>query len=468
MSGIDAPGRLVGAATGLLERRLDRRGLVAKMSLVGAAVAAGGFDFILRPGTAYSAVCGTGSSCRSGWTAMCCTIHEGVNQCPPGTFAGGWWKAAGASLCGGKARYYVDCQAKCTKCGCGRGHFCRRGCANCKSRCAKGSCDKRKTCHAMFRYGQCNRDIDCSGPISCRAISCTPPWKWADCSKTAATDNRTRDHAASCLPRWSSIMKRYTEMGSQGSVLGASIGVEYDGKRGRIQRYQKGRMYWSKETGAHWLDKNLLARYRVVGQGTLGLPIADPRSHSGGRGVDFERGGIYQANGRDAYALWGAIWDRWRGLGTVEGPLGFPLSSFSKAGDGRGTGARFAGGVILNGPTTPTTAVWGPAAVAYEVRGYERGVLGYPTVEEREVVDVDGVRAAETLFEFGTISRQGNTTATVWGAIHAYWRAAGGAASSFGHPVTDVTSPDGQHETCRFRHGSLTYDRATGQVSPGP
>ena len=76
--------------------------------------------FALRPQSAYASVCGPGSSCSSGWTVFCATINNGVNACPPGSIAAGWWKADGASLCGGRARYIVDCNATCSRCaGCG-------------------------------------------------------------------------------------------------------------------------------------------------------------------------------------------------------------------------------------------------------------------------------------------------------------------------------------------------------------
>ena len=35
----------------------------------------------------------SGSGRTSGWTVFCCTINKGVNACPPGSFAAGWWKA---------------------------------------------------------------------------------------------------------------------------------------------------------------------------------------------------------------------------------------------------------------------------------------------------------------------------------------------------------------------------------------
>jgi hypothetical protein len=51
-----------------------------------------------------------------------------------------------------------------------------------------------------FRYGQCNQDVECLGPIECRVITCVPPWEWdSSCTRTDAVDQNTRTHDASCL-----------------------------------------------------------------------------------------------------------------------------------------------------------------------------------------------------------------------------------------------------------------------------
>src|SRR3954466_1997042 len=230
----------VDTAAGWLSRRPTRRSFLQRVAVVGSALSVGGLDYVLRPGTAYASVCGSGASCASGWTALCCTVNNGVNQCPPGAFAAGWWKADGASLCGGKARYYIDCQPRCPHCGCARGtHYCASRCWNCTAHCAHtGSCDNRRVCHNVFRYGQCHQEIHCSGPVWCRVISCTPPWQFESCSRSSATDNATPDHTAPCVARsWTPLQERYRELGSQGSVLGASIGPERDGHLGRWQRF---------------------------------------------------------------------------------------------------------------------------------------------------------------------------------------------------------------------------------------
>lgn len=193
--------------TALLERRTSRRGFLARTALVGSALAVAPASYLLRPGSAYAAVCGDGASCSSGWTAFCCTVNRGVNRCPPGTFAGGWWKADGSAFCceGGqrRPRYIIDCHGECTGCstGCDRGHFCADNCRSCRCRCAGDStCDQRRTCCNNFRYGQCHQEIACSGPVACRMVTCTPPYQLYDsCGSSSATDNRTVSHSAPCL-----------------------------------------------------------------------------------------------------------------------------------------------------------------------------------------------------------------------------------------------------------------------------
>ena len=195
---------LADKAGSLLERKTSRRGFLARTAMVGTALAAAPTAYLLRPGSAYAAVCGEGASCTSGWTAFCCTVNNGVNRCPPGTFAGGWWKADGSSFCceGGqrRPRYVIDCHGECTG-GCGSGHFCPTNERTCRCRCAGTStCDQRKTCCNDFRYGQCHQELSCSGPVACRMVTCTPPYQLYDaCGSSSATDNRTVNHNAPCL-----------------------------------------------------------------------------------------------------------------------------------------------------------------------------------------------------------------------------------------------------------------------------
>jgi hypothetical protein len=190
---------------GYLMTRTSRRSFLARTTLTATALSVAPVDFVLRPGSAYATICGCAGSncdcsslCCDGFTQFCCTINNGVNECPPGTFAGGWWKADGSIYCAGP-RYYIDCMGDCHGCGCGGGSFCP-SCDGLICECALGSCNNRHVGCAEFRYGQCHQEIGCSGRIACRVVSCTPPWLLdPTCSTVARTDDSTANHFASCL-----------------------------------------------------------------------------------------------------------------------------------------------------------------------------------------------------------------------------------------------------------------------------
>lgn len=170
-------------------RAPSRRGFLAAATLGGAALAVDPWGYLTKPVDAYGSVCGPGAECNDGWSAMCCSINNGHNTCPPGTFAGGWWKADRSSYCGGAARYYIDCNAKPGT------HF--------TCHCNKTNCDHRRVACNIFRYGQCNTQIHGTTAVVCRQISCRPPWQLYPrrCGTSSATDNNTAEHNAPCLTK---------------------------------------------------------------------------------------------------------------------------------------------------------------------------------------------------------------------------------------------------------------------------
>ena len=60
--------------------------------------------------------------------------------------------------------------------------------------CANGNSANRRVCCNYFRYGQCHQEIACSGPVTCRVVSCTPPYlSDSACTSTTCTDNANCD-----------------------------------------------------------------------------------------------------------------------------------------------------------------------------------------------------------------------------------------------------------------------------------
>jgi hypothetical protein len=196
--------KLAERAARFLGGRTSRRSFLQKTALVSTAVAVVGREYVLRPGSAYAAICACagqdcpcGSLCCDGYTEFCCTL-TGQNGCPPGTIAAGWWKADGSRFCNGP-RYYIDCNATCR---CGGGPFCPDGCSNAPwgCGCAGGNCAHRKAGCTNFRYGQCNQQVATVGRIACRVVSCDPAVLIVgNCAPTLAVDNSTANHNQPCL-----------------------------------------------------------------------------------------------------------------------------------------------------------------------------------------------------------------------------------------------------------------------------
>ena len=230
-------------------KRPSRRSFLATAAVGGAALAVNPWDYLTKPQSAYGAVCGPGAKCDEGWSVMCCSINQGKNTCPPGTYAGGWWKADRSSYCGGSARYYIDCNAKPGT------HF--------PCRCGTGSCDQRRVACNVFRYGQCNTQVKGVTAVVCRQISCRPPWELypGKCSTSSATDNNTAEHTAPCLTQ-ANTYPRYVVFPKAPAVLRAGqslqrkgrltspdrhTSVYFDGYGNLIMHNQRG-MIWSTKT----------------------------------------------------------------------------------------------------------------------------------------------------------------------------------------------------------------------------
>lgn len=200
--------RITDRTAEVIERRTSRRGFMGRSAMVGSAVMVGGSTFVLRPGTAYAALCscppgapsssrrscGCGDLCCSGYTEFCCHIY-GQNYCPDNTLLAGWWKVDNSTYCDGAARYYMDCNKAVPDCACGSSGVCRDS-----TPCQCRTCDSRRDGCTVFRYGNCNNDVACVGPIVCRVVTCTQPWELdPGCSTVPRTDPATATHHRACL-----------------------------------------------------------------------------------------------------------------------------------------------------------------------------------------------------------------------------------------------------------------------------
>ncbi|GAB2480324.1 hypothetical protein [Jatrophihabitans fulvus] len=235
--------RFVTKLAGLGSRKHSRRTFLGAATLAGTAIAVNPWDYITKPQNAYASVCGPEADCGSGWSAMCCSINQGKNTCPPNTFAGGWWKADRSGFCGGAARYYIDCNAL-------PGH-------KFTCRCNRSNCDQRYVACNVFRYGQCNTQIKGTTAVVCRQISCTPPWQLYPkaCGHSSATDNNTRAHNAPCLSKANTHVitfpagRNYLLGGT--SLKGGQMLVSED-RHTRVEMWKNGNLVIHNQRGIIW------------------------------------------------------------------------------------------------------------------------------------------------------------------------------------------------------------------------
>jgi uncharacterized protein with LGFP repeats len=131
-------------------------------------------------------------------------------------------------------------------------------------------------------------------------------------------------------------------------------------------------------------------------QGTLGYPVSDEVALANGRGAFnwFQRGAVYWSPSSGAHWLTGPILDAWVAQGFEGGPLGFPVGDHVQTRDG-GAFTWFEHGAVYWSPDTGAHRMAGPILDAWVAQGFEGGPLGYPTSDPYQVaqgtrVDFEG------------------------------------------------------------------------------
>ena len=289
------PGGMAGFVSALSRRMrpVSRRDVLVGATVAATALATKPKEYALTPVAAYATICGPGNTAASGWTVFCATVNKGVNTCPPGSFAAGWWKAADSSWCGGGYRYIVDCNASCSKCttGCSD-NMCDSKCWSCS--CGTGStatCDQRRVCCNAFRYGQCNTQIKCSGGVHCRVVSCVAPYQWTQLHDDVAV---RQPHQRAQRAEPAAVGPDRAEVHRDGRAGVATSRPRPDPQRavgdgrGSYVAYQGGSIYWTAATGARGRDQHHQRPFGAPtgARGRSGLPDGRPGQRPHGRRLD--------------------------------------------------------------------------------------------------------------------------------------------------------------------------------------
>lgn len=163
-----------------------------------------------------------------------------------------------------------------------------------------------------------------------RAPDLPPGGGGGDGPDTPPDDERTEGERA--------IDAKRRQLERSGRGLGSpQTDVEDAGHGGRVQTFERGRIYWHSATGAHEVHGGILQAYLErggpdrnpkTGRRDLKFPTSDEVRASDGRTPvsHFEAGSIYWVGGVGGVAIYGDIETQWRQMGAEQGWLGFPLS----------------------------------------------------------------------------------------------------------------------------------------------
>src|SRR5680860_557490 len=115
------------------------------------------------------------------------------------------------------------------------------------------------------------------------------------------------------------IISRWTRIGGTSSRLGGVGGKEYRVINGAAQKFDRGRIFYSRRTGAREMYGPILVKYRGLGgaRSDLGLPRTPIQKRSNGYRAKFQGGVIFSHRGTGTVPLFGRIAKRYLRLGGV-------------------------------------------------------------------------------------------------------------------------------------------------------
>ena len=257
------------------------------------------------------------------------------------------------------------------------------------------------------------------------------------------------DRGADCTPI--GAIAEATKSG----IIGDCVNNEYDvAERGKAQDFQAGTAYWSPETGAHAVIGRIGARYSELGGPTswLGFPKTGEEKTPDGRGryVHFENGSIYWTPETGAWPIPKDLFDAWGKNGFEGGDLKYPVSEPRKVGEGEVQ--EFENGVLTRNPDGSTHIVHGAIGAKYKELKAADSELGYPVGEEKAV---NGGFFQE--FEHGNIywSMESGAHYILKGKIFDEWGKHGWEQGEFGWPTKDYASIPAGGLTQTFQHGVI-------------
>lgn len=251
----------------------------------------------------------------------------------------------------------------------------------------------------------------------------------------------------------SAISEKATALGGQ---LGAALGPEVTGQKdgGSYQKYEKGEILWSPNTGAHFNWYGIGETWRNAGgiNGTYGYPTTDEYFFGSSTVQDYQGGSILWSEARGITSVFGAINETWKAYDAQAG-LGVPLGN-AVASVNNGSYQLFEKANIYYSPTNGAKVVAGAVRGQYLSAGAEKGALGYPKTAEIRNLKNGGVKQD---FTGGSIYWSSTSNAwTVKGQIKVAWVGQGAENSKLGYPIGNEYAVTGGVAQ-KFQTGVMTY-----------
>lgn len=249
--------------------------------------------------------------------------------------------------------------------------------------------------------------------------------------------------------------------GGAAGPLGLPTSDEVDvAANGRANTFQGGNVYWSATTGVASVQGPIVKRFlQLGGVKALGLPVSDTVAVPGGLMSRFQRARILWGPQTGAHAVVGAIGAVYDAMGGPAGPLGLPTSEEVAAGR-TGRASSFQGGRLIWSPRTGVQRVAGPVLAHLDAQGGVSGFLGFPVSAQTRVT----ATAQQQVFQGGRVYLAGGRVQSVRGAILAIYLQLGGPAGSLGAPVSnEYAVPGGRRSD--FERGSLLFNGTTGAIT---
>jgi S-formylglutathione hydrolase FrmB len=237
--------------------------------------------------------------------------------------------------------------------------------------------------------------------------------------------------------------------------LGTCITDEYDAADGgKVQDFRNGRIYWKKDADKAYATVGRIgAQYSSLNgpDSWLGYPTGEEQKVAGGFAQHFEHGSIYWSPETGAVPVKKDVMDAWGKHKWESGAFGFPVAAAEQTKNG--AVQEFSNGVAVRDKDGKVHMIEGQIGKKYlEAGGPDDSGLGFPKSEE---IKVKG--GAFTQFEHGNIYWSGSTGAHIIkeGKIFDAWGEDNYEQGRFGFPAEDQAGIPEGGDVVKFQHGEI-------------